>query len=196
MKAEENITWEFCKAATEEMLGRLLHLTDEVIHELDVKHGVYLVTCEGPELSFGMRNTEAPQVIFVGLDKENSSRHFTSGFTGTSTMRRSLAALLQNALQLKAIPRSTDEEDTDRYSNYTLDEESEAKLTQWMKDHFKLAFYEYDQEQAEKLHIAMLDYNIPMLNFQNNPNNKYGSEIKKYRKECANQARLNEAALN
>lgn len=195
MKTEENITWEFCKAATEDMLARLLPLDDEIIETLNGQNGIYLVAYEGNELGFGLWKGQGPKVVFVGLSKVNSSRHFKSGSTGTSTMRRSLAALLQNRLQLVPIPRSSDPHDNDRYNNYALDEESEEKLTAWMKENFRLAFYEFEPSRSEALHRAMLEYNVPIFNFQNNPQNKYGAEIKVYRKKCATEAALNEKRL-
>jgi hypothetical protein len=187
----EDVNWEFCRAVTEDMLSRLLPPGEDNITDLNGQNGVYIIACESNSLSFGLRAAEEPQVVFVGLSKANSSRHFTSGFTGTSTMRRSLAALLQNSLGLIPVPRSNDESDNDRYDNYALDASSEEKLTRWMFDNFKFAFYECDASIVPKLHAALLDYNVPLFNFQNNPHNKYGAEIKKYRKICANAARNN-----
>lgn len=188
----EDINWEFCKNVTQELLLRLSPPNEENIKTLNGENGVYIVTYEGNELGFGLRTVSGPRVVFVGYSKPDSSRHFTSGFTGTSTMRRSLAALLQNTLGLVPVPRSNDPEDNDRYDNYSLDQESEEKLTEWMRDNFKLAFYQCEPALRDKLHIAMLDYNVPLFNFQNNPNNKYGAEIKKYRKNCAQEAKCNE----
>jgi len=119
-------------------------------------------------------------------------RHFISGSTGTSTIRRSLAALLAPKLALVSMPRTLDEEDNDRYDNYMLDRESEDKLTEWMRANFSAAFYEVAEDQAEATLKAMVQYSVPMFNFQNNPENKYGAEIKKYRKRLAEEARQNE----
>ncbi len=192
MKTEENITWGFCKAVTDEMLARLLPLEEENLKALSEQKGIYIVAYEGNELGFGLWSGKAPRVVFVGLSKANSARHFKSGYTGTSTMRRSLAALLQAKLNLVPIPRSKDPKDNDRYNNYSLDEESEDKLTQWMKENFRIACYEFASAKSEELHRAMIEYNVPMFNFQNNPENKYGAEIKVYRKKCAAEAALNE----
>lgn len=192
MKIEDAINWEYCKAATEELLGRLLPLTDEVLPSLDGENGIYVVAYEGGELGFGLWAGQGPKIVYVGVSKANSSRHFISGNTGTSTMRRSLAALLESKLDLIPVPRSKDEADGDRYNNYALLPESEDRLTDWMRENFRVAFLKFDPARAEELSKMMIDYNVPIFNFQNNPNNKYGAEIKLYRKKCAGEAKRNE----
>ena len=107
-------------------------------------------------------------------------------------MRRSLGALLESKLDLKPVPRSSDPNDGDRYTNYAFDGESEEKLTDWMRANFRVAFLEAEKEKISALQKAMIGYNIPCFNFQNNPNNKYGAEIKVYRKKCAEEAMSNE----
>lgn len=192
MKAEDTITWEYCKRATEEMISRLEPLNDEAVKSLDSQKGVYIVTYEGNELGYGLFSGDAPKVIYVGISKDNSSRHFISGHTGTSTMRRSLGALLQIRLGLVPVPRSSDPADSDRYNNYAFDEESETKLTVWMKENLKVALLTADKEIITDLQRGLIEYNIPIFNFQNNPNNKYGAEIKVYRKKCAEEALHND----
>ena len=152
MKAEETITWEYCKGATEEMLGRLKELDDETIKSLDSQNGIYIVTYDGNELGFGLFRGDAPRVVYVGISKTNSSRHFISGNTGTSTMRRSLGALLESKLDLNPIPRSSDPNDGDRYTNYAFDGESEEKLTDWMRANFRVAFLEAEKEKISWLY--------------------------------------------
>ncbi|MEG1501149.1 MAG: hypothetical protein RR396_04265, partial [Clostridiales bacterium] len=84
MKVDQNITWNFCKTATEEMLSRLLVLNDDSLAQLNGENGIYIVAYEGNDLGFGLWAGEGPKVVFVGLSKANSSRHFISGNTGTS----------------------------------------------------------------------------------------------------------------
>jgi len=192
MRNEENINWDFCKATTEALIDRLVPLDEYDLSILDGENGVYIVAYEGSELGFGLWAGSQPKVVYVGLSKANSSRHFISGNTGTSTMRRSLAALLGSKLNLIPIPRSKDEADNDRYNNYALMPESEERLTEWMQANFKVSFFEFDPARAEELYRTMIDYNVPIFNFQHNPSNKYGAEIKHYRKRCAAEAKINE----
>lgn len=63
--------------------------------------------------------------------------HFASGRTGSSTVRRSFAALLHDELSLTATPRNP--ENPERFSNYGLNASDDAKLTRWMIDHLELA---------------------------------------------------------
>lgn len=190
MRLEENVTWQQSRAMTEELLGRLLPITPETIADLDGREGVYVVAYEGRELGFGLWSGANPKVIYVGISKPNSSRHFESGNTGTSTLRRSLGALLQHQLELSAIPRCQDPLDNDRYSNYSFDQDSEERLSDWMAKNFQIAFLPVEEGKAQAVRLAMIDYNAPLFNFQNNPANKYGAEIKVYRKKCAEEARL------
>ena len=193
MLGAENITWEHCRAVTEELLGRLEELNDDFVAGLNRGGGLYVVAYAGTELGGGsLWGEQTPRVVFIGKSKHDSSRHFLSGNTGISTIRRSLAALLANELGLVPIPRSKDEDDNDRYDNYMLDLESEDKLTEWMRSNFTAAFHEVSEDIAENTHKALIQYSVPMFNFQNNPENKYGAEIKKYRKRLAEQARQND----
>ena len=193
MQGAENITWEYCRAVTEELLNRPEELTEDFISSLDRGNGIYIVAYTGTELGGGsLWGEQKPRVVYVGQSKHNSSRHFISGSTGTSTIRRSLAALLAPKLALVPIPRSADEHDNDRYDNYMLDPESEDKLTAWMRGNFTAAFHEVAEDKVEAMLKAMIQYSVPMFNFQNNPENKYGAEIKKYRKRLAEEARHNE----
>ena len=193
MQGAENITWEHCRAVTEELLGRLEELNDDVIAGLNRCNGLYIVAYAGTELGGGsLWGEQKPRVVFIGQSKHDSSRHFLSGATGISTLRRSLAALLASQLALTPIPRSADEEDNDRYDNYMLDPESEDKLTEWMRGNFFTAFHEVSEDIAESMRKALIQYSVPMFNFQDNPENKYGAEIKKYRKRLAEEARQND----
>jgi hypothetical protein len=190
MQGAENITWEYCRAVTEELLGRLEALSEDFISGLNRGNGIYIVAYAGTELGGGsLWGEQKPRVVYVSQSKPVSSRHFTSGSTGISTIRRSLAALLASQLELVPIPRSTDEKDNDRYDHYMLDPQSEDKLTAWMRANFSAAFHEVAEDKIADTLKAMIQYSVPMFNFQNNPENKYGAEIKKYRKRLAEQAK-------
>lgn len=114
---------------------------------------------------------------------------FTPGRTGYSTIRRSLTALLWNRYDLVPIPRSQDESDLERFSNYAIDEASDEKLDQWMAENLQVALLPLPSEQVASTLAGLIAYNAPLLNLQNNPENKYGAEIKLYRKKCEEAAR-------
>lgn len=57
--------------------------------------------------------------------------------TGQSTLRRSLAALLADHLQLRPVPR--EKAPPHRFAMFALDEPSDAHLNEWMHEHLRLA---------------------------------------------------------
>jgi hypothetical protein len=66
--------------------------------------------------------------------------------TGQSTLLRSFAALLHERLDLTPVPRES--APPHRFVVFTLDAPSEARLTEWMHEHLRLAvwFYRADAE--------------------------------------------------
>lgn len=63
--------------------------------------------------------------------------HFRSGRTGSSTLRRSLAALLRDPLDLRAQPRNP--APPGHFANYGLEPAGDERLTAWMCEHLRLA---------------------------------------------------------
>ena len=190
MKVSDNvpepISWQNAGEITAQLLGRLTALSDEAVEGLDAQNGVYVVTYDGSDLGFGLSGSDITEdkVVYVGVSKFNSSRHFKSGNTGTSTLRRSLGALLANRLELLPVPRSNNTEDADRYSNYAFDAVSEDTLTDWIRTNFKISFLQLDKKAIEPTYLGLIMYNAPIFNFQNNPDNRYGTQIKQARKIC------------
>lgn len=83
-------------------------------------------------------------LLYVGkaersLASRDVSTHFGTGRTGSSTVRRSLAALLRDELDLDPRPRS----ETGRLypSNYALEPDGDARLTSWMEANLRLAVW-------------------------------------------------------
>ena len=189
----EPISWERAKDITTELFARLNDLSEETIKALDAQDGVYVVSYDGSALSIGFdAGKKETKVVYVGISKFNSSRHFQNGSTGTSTLRRSLGAMLSSWMDLLPIPRSSDANDADRYNNYAFDAESEEELTSWMKNNFKIAYLQLKKEEIESVYLGLINYNVPIFNFQHNPENKYGSQIKIARKKCAEEATAND----
>lgn len=65
--------------------------------------------------------------------------HFGDGRTGSSTVRRSFAALLRERLDLRAQPRNPAK--PERFANYGLGEAGDARLTEWMRAHLTLGVW-------------------------------------------------------
>ena len=80
--------------------------------------------------------------LYVGkaersLNGRDVGTHFATGKTGSSTVRRSLAALLTGQLDLLAVPRNVAMPDGS--ANYGLDSASDARLSEWMEQRLLLA---------------------------------------------------------
>jgi len=161
------------------------------IHEFSSNPGIYAVGFTGDHFPFptGEDIVKKGDIIYIGkTEKSQRSRdaqtHFKSGRTGSSTLRRSLGAILRKELNLKPIPRSYGEE---RMRDYKFIQESEVKLTEWMIHNLSLAFHEIIEgkrflRDLEKTVINELE---PILNIQGNSlYNLYASMLKELREKC------------
>ena len=126
-------------------------------------------------------------VLYVGK-AEDSIRarvldtHLVGGRTGSSTLRRSLAALLRERLSLNPQPRSTNPSDSKRFTNFGLDAQSDAHLSEWIAANLLVVAIPSDTPKAtEDRLIAELR---PPLCLTGWPN-PYGCQIKALRKACA-----------
>lgn len=90
--------------------------------------------------------------------------------TGSSTVRRSFAALLREPLALRAVPRNL--ANPERFANFGLEPDADARLTGWMHEHLTLAVWPVADEVVvdlaaiERVLIRMW---MPPLNVADNP---------------------------
>jgi hypothetical protein len=89
---------------------------------------------------------------FIYLGKSESSlqnriqnTHLSTKRTGSSTLRRTLGALLREELDLVPIPRSLTEETSRSFRNYKFQPDGEDRLTKWMQRHLLISFWEAPQ---------------------------------------------------
>ncbi len=80
--------------------------------------------------------------LYVGkaeksLNGRDVGTHFATGKTGSSTVRRSLAALLSNQLELVAVPRNLTRPDGS--ANFALEDAGDMRLSAWMDQRLTLA---------------------------------------------------------
>ena len=166
------------------------------IRKFSDEPGIYAFFFTGKEFPLADYSPQKDEIIYIGkTESSQASRdektHFTSGKTGSSTIRRSLGALLKDELSLVPIPRNDKDFDAGRKSFFKFDESSEDKLTTWMKDNLALSFYEYDQPPSEidVLETELIAEAKPLLNIDSkNPDNPYAQFIKVARKACADEA--------
>jgi len=90
--------------------------------------------------------------------------------TGQSTLRRSLSALLVNQLQLIPVPRGSNAKgNTDKFA---LDPVSDARLTEWMHEHLRLATWVFPANAGMTLasiEKVVIRHWVPPLNITNSP---------------------------
>jgi hypothetical protein len=160
--------------------------------------GLYAVWADGAAwLALGLRPVRDLHPLYVGksetsLRGREVNTHFDAGQgaaskTGSSTVRRSFAALLAPSLGLHAVPRNVRK--PGYFSNYSLRIEDDLRLTQWMHDHLQLSTWSYDTPSAEPLGdiescvIASFD---PPLNIDKAPSPRL--ELKAARAALAREA--------
>lgn len=90
--------------------------------------------------------------------------------TGSSTVRRSFAALLRGSLNLRGVPRNRLK--PGYFAHYGLEDEADRRLTGWMQSHLTLAYWrrppnlQYKLADVEKAVLKKWD---PPVNLQNSP---------------------------
>ena len=80
-------------------------------------------------------------ILYIGksdssIKKRTINTHFKDQKTGSSTLRRSLGAILKDELNLDPITRSMKEK---RFRDFAFINESEKMLTNWMTDNLSIA---------------------------------------------------------
>lgn len=124
-------------------LAGIKHLHADAVHLVPKEPGLYAFYGDDRawaelELSPGFDD----QPLYVGkaersLNGRDVGTHFAAGKTGSSTVRRSLAALLVDEMSLVAVPRNLAKPDGS--ANYGLDAASEDSLSRWMEQRLSLA---------------------------------------------------------
>ena len=185
------------RRAEQELLGRRYDI-EHAVALVPATAGLYAVWAEDTAwLALGLRPVRDHHPLYVGKS-ESSLRgrevntHFDAGQgvaskTGSSTVRRSFAALLAPSLGLHAVPRNVDK--PDYFSNYSLRGEDDLRLTRWMHSHLQLSTWSYDNSSAgslgdiESCVIASFD---PPLNIDKAPSPRL--ELKAARAALAREA--------
>ena len=129
--------------------------------------------------------------IYIGraveLSKRTLRQHLESGRTCSSTLRRSLGALLKgkDQLDLTASHRGDGKNNND-YTNFLFSDAGEDRLTAWMHENLRLGICAaQDYISAEHQTISVFHPPLNLMGWEN-PLRK---EIKALRKICADEAR-------
>jgi len=139
----------------------------------------------------GLGNPPDDRPLYVGKAEDSVvsrdvTTHFGDGRTGSSTLRRSLAALLRQRLGLSGVPRNP--QNPGYYANYGLSAVNDRKLTDWMRTRILLASWPApkgaDLRPIENTVIGALR---PPLNLQN-ATTPWTALVRRARKVMADEA--------
>ncbi len=135
------------------------------------------------------------QIIYIGKtessqERRDSKTHFATGKTGSSTVRRSIGALLQQEYNLVPVPRNATDYMNGRHSHFKFDERSENTITHWMQQNLALSFFEFHRpkEEIDHLETEVIRRLTPILNISNNLGNPFRINIQALRNRCASMA--------
>jgi hypothetical protein len=118
--------------------------------------------------NFGCAPAFDGQPLYVGkaeksLNGRDVGTHFAVGKTGSSTVRRSLAALLVGELALVAVPRNLAKPDGS--ANFGLDALSDNALSTWMEQRLSLATWSKPEgANLDEVETAVVRQLRPPLN--------------------------------
>lgn len=153
--------------------------------------GIYALSFIGK--SFPLEDFVLPnnKIIYIGKTESSqqsrdANTHFKSGKTGSSTVRKSIGALLSQSEKIIPIIRSLTDIEKGRRSHYKFDDTSEEKVTQWMLDNLAVSFYEYpaSKQEINQLETQLITLLKPVLNIDaKNSMNPDLARIKALRKK-------------
>lgn len=154
--------------------------------------GIYAFFYIGNDFPLLGDSVSKHQIIYIGKtessqEKRDAKTHFTTGKTGSSTVRKSIGSILCAKESLIPIPRNDTDYENGRLSHFQFDNSSEIKITDWMKNNLALSFYEYPKtkQEIENLETEIINELVPLLNISKNPKNPFKETLQQMRKNCA-----------
>ena len=157
--------------------------------------GIYAFFYIGNDFPLLGDSVSKHQIVYIGKtessqEKRNVKTHFTTGKTGSSTVRKSIGSILCAQENLKPIPRNDSDYSKGRYSHFKFDNTSEIKITDWMKNNLALSFFEYPKtkQEIENLETEIINELVPILNISKNPKNSFKETLQQLRKNSASMA--------
>jgi hypothetical protein len=154
--------------------------------------GLYAIHGDRPVwLDLGLECAEDGRPLYVGKTEQAIlgrvlGTHFSDGQTGSSSLRRSLAALLRTRLGLHGVPRNR--EKPGHFSSYGLPEADDESLTKWMTINLRISWPARDDAVLLKIEKAVIRTLKPPLNLTHAVTT-WTSQVKAARKRMADQAR-------
>ena len=188
-------------AKVDELAEQALRALDGAAHALDtaadrIPHSPGLYAIHGSaakwrELGLGKPPDTRP--LYIGkaedsLATRDVTTHFGDGRTGSSTVRRSIASLLHDSLDLRGIPRNPD--NPGYFANYGLSDVHDGRLTAWMRRHLRLAIWPKPPGTALlTVERALLVRRRPPLNLKD-IETPWSEQLSSARRQMADEARV------
>lgn len=154
--------------------------------------GIYAFFFVGNEFPIFNKAVSKHQIIYIGKtessqEERDAKTHFTSGKTGSSTVRKSIGSLLLDIKNLKPIPRNDTDYQKGRFSHFKFDSNSEEKITDWMKKNLAISFFEFpmSKKEIEDLETEIIALLVPILNISKNSQNPFKEALQNLRKNAA-----------
>lgn len=145
-------------------------------------------------LELGLGGPPDSRPLYVGkaeqsLVTRDLRTHFGTGRTGQSTVRRSFAALLRDALSLEALPRNPKK--PERFANYGLAAGGDERLTTWMLERLSITVWPRNgSSPLVELERKVLRRWLPALNLKD-VQTPWSARLRGARKVMAEDARRN-----
>lgn len=171
--------------------------TEQHIGDIAGLYAIYGMASIWQQLGLGDPPDDRPLYVGkaeVSLKARDIKQHFGTGATASSTVRRTLAAMLRDACGFRGVPR--DKAKPGKFSHYALDDEHEAELTAWMRENLTLSVWAKPVECAD-LHAVekgVLAKLVPPLNIQDNATSQWRAIVRKARRAMADDAKAWAAA--
>lgn len=168
---------------------------DQAARSVPPQPGLYAIYGDAMawrELTLGDPPDKRP--LYVGkaedsLVSRDLATHFGIGRTGSSTVRRSFAALLCEPLQLDARPRNPKR--PERFANYGLAPEQDEVLTAWMRKKLELAVWPKPatcELSLAEIEVEVLARLLPPLNLKD-VRTPWAAQVKAARSAMADAAK-------
>ena len=150
--------------------------------------GIYAYFIERPD-ELRPISVPADGLLYIGMTNSSLDArcHFEHVHSGFSTLRRSLGAILQNRLCLRAMPRAPGPSRTNVLC-YRFDTDGESRLTEWMRENLNYSYREITNNVAavEKDTIMSACPPLNLIGWEN----PQRAEIKRVRATCVAEAAL------
>ncbi|MDE0308555.1 MAG: hypothetical protein OXI60_01815 [Acidiferrobacterales bacterium] len=126
-------------------------------------------------------------VIYIGISNRLELRnHFKAKYSGFSTIRRSIGAILKNELNLSAEPRSKGNSETN-YRDFRFTGNGEKCLSLWMQSNLEYSIVDLEGDLIE-IETCLISQNEPPLNLTKYENYQK-KRIRHLRNQCKEEAK-------